>query len=286
MKNSFLSLCALLVVLSAGLCAEPKIATKGLRKIDCQIVPSVPLSKSRIAYSSFAKKIDQRMGPQSSKSLNWSGYAAYTSLKDPEIGGVTDVWGNWSIPKLHPSHGSRYCASWVGIDGFSNQTVEQIGTLQQWINGHQENVAWFSLYPGPVYELEGFPVNPHDKFRALVSYVGSSTFEMILENLTQHVYASVTVDYAEDLPVQRNSAEWIVEAPATDVILPLAHFSPVTFSRCLASIRGTTQPINGDHGDFSKIIMVTRDGKKGVVKAIPSRLSNDGKKFTVKWHHR
>jgi hypothetical protein len=286
MKKSFLSFCAFLAVLSASLCAEPKTVSKGSRKIECQIIPNGPLSKSRLAYSSFARQIGQRMGPQTSKSSNWGGYASYTSAAEPEIGSVTNVWGNWSVPKLHPSQESRYSVCWVGIDGFFNQTVEQIGTLQQWINGQQQNFAWFSVYPGPTFEIVDFPVNPKDKIRAFVSYVGNDIFEMTIENLTQGVFTVVPNDYTIVADTQRNSAEWIVEAPSLQAILPLAHFSPVNFTQCLASIRGSAQAINGSHGEYSKIIMVTEGSKKAEVKASPSRLFHDGKKFIVKWHHR
>ena len=286
MKKSVLSLCAFLMVLSASLCAETKTVSKESKKIECEIIPSGPLSKSRLAYSSFAGQIGQRMGPQTSKSLNWSGYASYTSAAEPEIGSVTNVWGNWSVPKLHPSQESRYSVCWVGIDGFFNQTVEQIGTLQQWINGQQQNLAWFSVYPGPTYEIVGFPVKPNDKIRALVSYIGNDIFEMTIENLTQGVFAVIPNGYTIATDTQRNSAEWIVEAPSMQTILPLAHFTPVNFTQCLASIRGSAQAINGSHGEFSRIYMVTEGGKKAKVKASPSHLFKDGKKFIVKWHHR
>lgn len=286
MTKKLLCLCAFLAVVSSGICAEPATTAKGLCRIDCQIIPSTPLSKSELAFGSLPKMHPKMQSTSSqTRSLNWSGYAAYTTATDPEIGSVTDVWGNWTVPKLHSSQETRYAACWVGIDGYFNQTVEQVGTLHQMTGGHQRNFAWFSMYPGPVYELVGFPVAPKDEMRALVSYKGCNIFEMTLENLTQGVYTVIPQFLTIRMDTQRTSAEWIVEAPSEDTVLPLAHFSPVTFSHCLASIRGNAQPINGSHRNYSKIVMVESSKKDADVKAKPSDLLDDGKKFTVNFYH-
>lgn len=286
MRRVFLVFCLFLVSISFGLFAQADHQTKGLRKIECQFVPITQLSKSSLAYHPSGKNSGLHMGSKNSKSLNWGGYSSFTRASDPEIGSVTGVFGNWAVPKLHPSHTTRYSACWVGIDGFFNDTVEQIGTLQEWVNGHQLNFAWFSLYPGPTYEIVGFPLHAHDTMRALVSYVGNDTFEMILENLTQGVYVIIPTSFTSEFPAERNSAEWIVEAPSSDDILPLAHFSPVAFSNCISTIRGKTRAINGAQTDYSRITMVTASGKKKLIKAKPSHLSHEGENFTVEWHHR
>jgi hypothetical protein len=289
MKKTILGFCVFLIVASFELCAQPAPLTKGLRKIDCEIVPVAPLSKSNLAYTPSGKKNGPRMSSQAAKSSNWSGYAAFTSPTDPEVGSVTDVWGNWTVPKLHPSHADRYSACWAGIDGYFSQTVEQLGTAQEWHSGQQVNYAWFSMYPGPTYEIVGFPVSPNDNMRALVSYIGSDAFEMILENITQGVYFVIPTFYTTTSDTQRNSAEWIVEAPSsssTGAVLPLAHFTPVTFSDCLASIRGNARRIDSPHCKHTKIVMVTNSGKKTVVKANPSHLFQKGQSFKVKWNHR
>src|SRR5205823_5527538 len=80
-------------------------------------------------------------------STNWSGYSSFTSLQHPATGSVTSVIGSWTIPTLSPSTQTTFSSAWVGIDGFSDQTVEQIGTEQDWYNGKQVNYAWFEMYP-------------------------------------------------------------------------------------------------------------------------------------------
>ncbi len=86
-------------------------------------------------------------------------------------------------------NGDTYCATWVGIDGYNNSTVEQIGTEQDVINGSQKNFAWFSLFPASTQEIEGFPVNVGDVIEGSVRYLGvedtNDVFRLTIKNLTQ-----------------------------------------------------------------------------------------------------
>src|ERR1700744_191095 len=65
-------------------------------------------------------------------STNWSGYAVATSLKTPAAGAVSDVSGKWVVPTVAcPARSTTtYSSNWVGIDGYSDNTVEQTGTEQ------------------------------------------------------------------------------------------------------------------------------------------------------------
>ncbi len=86
--------------------------------------------------------------PDASSSTNWSGYAAATSLDDPQSGSVTAVSGSWIVPTVTAtsSRGTTYSSVWVGIDGYSNSTVEQIGTEQDVVNGTPEYSVWWEMY--------------------------------------------------------------------------------------------------------------------------------------------
>src|SRR5271166_4368093 len=69
-------------------------------------------------------------------STNWSGYGAATNLSAPATGSVTAVSGSWVVPTVTGSRrGTVYSAAWVGIDGLSDSTVEQLGTEQDVSNG-------------------------------------------------------------------------------------------------------------------------------------------------------
>src|SRR5258708_11590544 len=81
-------------------------------------------------------------------SNNWAGYAVQTSLNSPQSGVVSDVSGQWTIPTVSClGKTSTYSSAWVGIDGYSNGTVEQTGIEQDCINGRPNYRAWFEMYP-------------------------------------------------------------------------------------------------------------------------------------------
>ena len=279
MKNMVLGGVFLSAALSCGFCAQPDTE----REAECQLVPMTPFSTSNHAQYARTRGATLQMGSKNAKSLNWSGYAALTNLNFPEFGSVSAVRGEWKVPSVHPSTQNSYSAAWVGIDGYTNDTVEQIGTAQGWLNGHADYYTWFSMYPGPSYELLGFPLNPKDKISAEVSYVGGEVFELIIRNLTQHVYYVVPSLYTTSTGLQRTSAEWILEAPSDDYsILPLAKTSPTPFSHCVATIKGKSGKISSSHWKNSRITMVTSNK---TVKAKPTKLFHSGKSFNVTWHH-
>ena len=69
-------------------------------------------------------------------SSNWSGYAVATNLSNPQANSVSAVSGSWIVPTVTgSSRGTTYSAVWVGIDGYSDSTVEQIGTEEDVVNG-------------------------------------------------------------------------------------------------------------------------------------------------------
>jgi hypothetical protein len=85
---------------------------------------------------------------------------------------------------------------------------------------------------------------------------------------------------------KRSSAEWIMEAPASGRILPLANFGTITFNNCYAVLNGynSNQPgsINYTGWQYDAITMVT---SSGIPKATPGPLYNNGTSFDVVWNH-
>src|SRR5467141_4046937 len=84
----------------------------------------------------------------SGKAANWAGYVAATDLSVPLKHSVTDVRGSWRVPTVVSSRTQDTASAiWVGIDGNSDRTVEQIGTEQDWTTGAPVYYAWFEMYP-------------------------------------------------------------------------------------------------------------------------------------------
>lgn len=150
-------------------------------------------------------------------STNWSGYAVTGS-------NVTDVKGSWTVPSVVCPGGSQYSSFWVGIDGYDSNTVEQLGTDSDCQNGTPTYYMWWEFYPHPSYTLTNFIVKPGDTISAEVKYNGKE-FTVTIDDLTQHESYQTSSKVAS---AKRSSAEWIVEAPYSGGILPLANFTTST----------------------------------------------------------
>lgn len=211
-------------------------------------------------------------------SSNWSGYAVETNLMTPQNNAVTDVKGQWVVPAVNPSSGNTYSAAWIGIDGYSDNTVEQIGTEQDWINGAPSYYAWFEMYPKWGYLINN-PVSAGDTMSAEVKYIGNNQFVLTLNDVSS-VHSPWTFSITQKAASARlQSAEWIMEAPWSGGVLPLANFSTVNFSNAQATLNGHSGPI--DDKAWKKDCITMNDPHGGT--ATPSSLkdSNNTSSFSV-----
>jgi Peptidase A4 family len=215
------------------------------------------------------------------ESENWSGYAVTGS-------GFTQAKGSWTIAAVDCSATpNTYSAFWVGIDGYSSDTVEQTGTIAYCNGSSAEYYAWYEFYPAGLVEITSVPVSPGDKISAEVSYGGSEFTTTITDQATGQSYSkSSRVRRAA-----RSSAEWIAEAPCCTNfggILPLSDFGTGSFGEDYTSISNTdyatetsmSGPISAFGSDVQQIIMVSSSGAE---EAVPSALTSDGTSFQVTW---
>ena len=220
-------------------------------------------------------------GLKQGTALNWSGYAAETSLTSPASQVVTDVKGQWVVPKVTGSYFRRaYSSVWVGIDGYSSSTVEQIGTEQDWTGFGTSYYAWYEMYPAGMVNVGR--VYPGDAMTAEVSSPSAGTFVLTITDTTtaHHFTFTITKTLSSAL---RSSAEWVAEAPSSSSgVLPLANFGTMTFSGAQATINGHTGTISDASWQNDLITMVTSGG---TVKAAPGSLTGGGTGFSVTWHH-
>jgi len=224
---------------------------------------------------------DEGSGPRirvkDGTSSNWSGYAVETNLASPQSNAVSDVKGQWTVPTVTGTT-NAYSSAWIGIDGYSDGTVEQIGTEQDWSNGTPKYYAWFEMYPKFPVVIKNITVHPGDSISAEVKYNGNNFFVLSMTNLSSGQTYSTT----RKARAQRQSAEWIVEAPSSSGgVLPLADFGTVTFTNAYATLNGQTGSISYSAWQKDAITMVS---KSGSVKATPSGLSPDGTSFSVAWN--
>jgi hypothetical protein len=239
-------------------------------------------------------------------STNWSGYAVTGSS-----GSVTSASGSWTVPTLVSTSGTALAAFWVGIDGYSSNTVEQTGTLiatpaAQTTYGVPAYSAWYEFYPAGMVIIPD-TVKAGDVISASVTYTGTSattgffgssgffardprgrstsTFTVTITDITGGWTYSATGTVRN---AARSSAEWIAEAPSSySGVLPLANFGTVSFGSDSTGVTGTcyatVNGVTGSIASFSSNVAITMVNSKGVTKASPSLLSADGTSFSVTW---
>jgi hypothetical protein len=230
-------------------------------------------------------------GDSSYSSINWGGYAVTGPANS-----VTEATASWTVPAVTCGRGATsYSAFWVGIDGFQSTTVEQTGTDSDCRSGTPTYYAWYEFYPKPSRSIGSIAVHPGDKIGALVRYnTGTGMFTDAIRDFTTGVQfvTSSAVSGA-----MRNSAEYIVEAPETCILIKcsltsLSDFGQAGFGQdstgitaainCGATIGGVTGSV-GSFGSAVQTITMVSQSNQNVVKASPSALTSDGTSFSVSW---
>jgi hypothetical protein len=171
----------------------------------------------------------------SAESYNWSGYAAV----GPTNQYFTKVIGSWTVTAVTCTPEDRSLSAWVGLDGVTNATVEQLGTSAQCFEGSPVYSSWYEMYPSGEIQV-GTKVKPGDKITASVVRTGTSYKFVLTDATTTGNNISVTQSCAL-ATCQDLSAEWIVERPSyiSTGVLPLSQFHPMQFTAATAS-GGTT----------------------------------------------
>ena len=211
---------------------------------------------------------------------NWAGYAVMTDIKYPRNLAVTEVNGSWIIPKVNcESKIKSYSSFWVGIDGYSSPTVEQIGTDSDCLGNSPVYYIWYEMYPkNPVYL--NIRIYPGDKVFADVSYMDNDKFKLTIKDITRKTGYS-TIQRLSG--AKRSSAEWILEAPSSsNKVLPLPDFTSVYFFNTSVTVNGVTGTIQSPNYKNDIIDMV---GRSGIIKAKTLNLGDRGSSFSVQWLH-
>jgi Peptidase A4 family len=223
--------------------------------------------------------IHVRHGRGSATSTNWSGYAVTGAN-----GSVSDVKASWLVPMVscdpkNPTN--QYASFWVGIDGYSSNTVEQIGTDSDCVKGQPVYYVWYEMYPHWSYTVNSVAIGPGNVISAEVSANAKGTFTLTLTNQT----SKGTFTISAKMPsADRSSAELIAEAPWSGGVLPLANFGSAQFGSYYTRIAGTSSAtVNGTKAGIasSNSIAITMIDKNGFTKAQPNL--TDDSSFSIDW---
>jgi hypothetical protein len=211
-------------------------------------------------------------------SSNWSGYAQ----TGPE-GTFTAVEDTWTVPTVNTAaSGDQYSADWVGIGGYSDDTLIQDGTEADNINGKAHYDAWTEILPASEDVLTGLTINPGDEIKATVVETSANSWTMAVHDLTTGKGANRKVTYDSN----GESAEAVHERPEVGSGLAnLAQTTNVTFSPGESSIAAPGTPsykpllkaVTG--GSLYQMFMVNNQGTATI--ASPSAPSTNKEGFTI-----
>lgn len=232
------------------------------------------------------------------QSANWAGYAdtdgtfdaVASSWTEPTVNcangnsGLDGILGLSTLDGLLGGPGAA-SAFWVGLDGYSSTSVEQLGTDSDCDSGTPSYYAWYEMYPNPSVTLPSqYAVRPGDQMTALVSANPAGTsFTLMIKDATAGWTFSTTQTGSG---FARSSAEVIAEAPSSCSLLfcsevPLADFGQVGYSGSsvieASGTKGSLSAFNADEITMSD---------NGTTLATPSSLGSGGSSFSVTWNNR
>jgi hypothetical protein len=236
------------ILIALGVCAA------------CALLPAAGVAATHAGSHAPKKKFGR------GTSTNWSGYDAIGT-------GATHVIGTWTQPAATCGRRENSWSSpWVGIDGDTSSTVEQIGTDTDCSRGTPYYYAWYEMYPKSLVTIS-MPVRPGDSFTGEVTAASATTFVLRLVNNTTGSSFQTTQTSSN---ARRSSVEWIMEGPSNGL---LTNFGTLGFGGNSATINAQT----ADLGSLSNVQPITMVTKKGATRANPSAIN--GGSFRVNWQH-
>ena len=260
------------------LCAVPASATTSVVRASSA---SAALAAARAALRGVIVGPDQRANGRhtasSETSYNWSGYA---DLKTSTNKKFTAVAGKWTEPAIScTSNEDQAAVFWVGLDGWTNDVVEQDGTYAQCYLGTAHYYTWWEMYPTNDIQVVG-TIASGDAITSSVSFAGG-TFTLAVTDATHSAGTfSENETCGAGLTCKRSSAEWIGEAPGNiRGEYPLPDFG----SWGLTNATATGLSGSGVISTFSYISIDMLDSTNSYDLASPGALNGGGNAFTDTW---
>jgi hypothetical protein len=232
-----------LAIAASGLVAvAPNSAAQGMAKADVAqgstsdrpSMPAMTLGKAvKMTPPEMARQrhtaVDAVVGPTtdaraSAVSPNWSGLLT--------SGTFQGIAGEWTVPSVQVTTANKYSCTWVGLDGYSNQSLIQTGTEQDSYLGHTRYYAWIETLPANQERItytngSDVPVAPGDVMWAYIYETSANEWAIYLQDLTQGWTLSTSTSYSSP----GATVEWVQEATTVGgVFAPPPVFSKVNFA--------------------------------------------------------
>jgi Peptidase A4 family len=208
---------------------------------------------------------------------NWSGY-----VDDNSTGRTySAVTATWTQPKITCVASEDELAGWwVGLDGYSDQTVEQDGTFAWCYADAAYYYSWWETYPDNAVVV-GTSVAAGDRITASVT-VTSQGYRLTVTDSTHKANTFTTVQQCPSGSQCYNaSAEWIAETPSGPRgMWPWPPFGTWRPADIRATSAGKTGGINAFPDDQIYIV-----GDDGDTLANTGNLASTGSAFDVTWSY-
>jgi hypothetical protein len=137
-------------------------------------------------------------------------------------GAFTSVASDWTQPTAHCTTGDKYASFVVGLDGYSSDSIEEIGTGADCDGKTPLYYAWYEMYPASPVTFSN-TVSPGDQMSASVTYDGSNKFTLEIADVTQ---GWTRTEQASLAGAARSSAEVLLVGSSAS----LTNFGSVTFT--------------------------------------------------------
>lgn len=273
-KAKAVILIALVVTASASLCF---LLHENWLSFGSKVSPESAFGEETLTAESALKTEAALVAANDS---NWAGYIAASDLINPQQI-VTSVSAAWIVPTVNVSAlNNTFTAVWIGIGGYFDNTLIQVGTEQDSLGDRGDYSAWFELLPQFAITIDTITVSPGDQMNASIQLIDPATdqWSIYIEDVTKGQTFQNAVYYSS----YRLSAEWIVERPTTGRQLSiLADVGTVVFDNCQVTMGSQ----NGSIISFPFIQSVMYEmvhNTTGIVQlAAVSDLVNGGSSFSV-----
>jgi Peptidase A4 family len=275
LRYSLAALLPALGLLIGGLSAPAGASTQPSASAQAATVAKAAIRQLMIGEHSSNHRVSgysqhKIRGLTSVESTNWSGYADTGSS-------FSKVTGSWTEPSAScSSRTTSLAAFWVGIDGYSSDSVEQDGTIIECYERTAYQYTWWEMYPTNDIQVVGSTLAAGDSITASVVRSGTS-YTLAVTDSTHSANSFTTTQSCSDCA--NSSAEWIAEAPSgSSGVYPLAHFSTWTDTGSTVT-EGSTSGVISSFTDDE----ITMIDNSGAVKAQPGALNSAGNGFAVAW---
>lgn len=237
------------------------------------IIPATGAQAKALALGQYQPTVE---------SGNWAGYAATRRT-------FRTIRATFFVPYLNcginAASGSRYSSHWVGLDGFSDHSVEQDGIEADCFGAKAVYHAWYEFYPKPETRI-GLRVAAGQSVTASVYYNRSSRkFTLALANNTTRRHFRISLRCR--VRCLRSSAEVISEAPTLVNnkgqlrLANLADYGAAGYTGVsVTTARGTRGGMYARDWSTTKILQVSQQGSHPAV-ARPTTVHDGG--FSVYW---